>query len=75
MINLRVGGADAAPSDFDNHFFFAGFRVRNIFITEITFAVDNYCFQFFTSLYISFGLKITVNVHCTEMIICPARIN
>jgi hypothetical protein len=37
--------------------------------------VDNYCFQFFTSLYISFGLKITVNLRCTEMIICPTQIN
>jgi hypothetical protein len=57
MINLRVGGADAAPADFYYYFFFAGFRVRDIFVTEITFAVDNYCFHYFTSLYISFGLK------------------
>jgi hypothetical protein len=54
MINLGVGGADAAPADFYHYYFFARFRVRNVLVTEITFAVDNYSFQFFTSLYVSF---------------------
>ncbi len=56
VINFGVGGANAAPADFYYYFFFAGFRVRNIFVTEITFAMNDYCFQFFTSLYISFSL-------------------
>jgi hypothetical protein len=54
VINLGVGGANAAPADFNHYFFFARFRVRNVLVTEITFAVDNYSFQFFTSLYVSF---------------------
>jgi len=57
VVNLGVGGANAAPPDFYNYFFFARFRVRNILIPEITLAVDNNCFHFFTSLDISFGFK------------------
>ena len=46
MQNLRVGGANTAATDFYYYLFFPGLRVRNVFIAEITFTMNNYSFHF-----------------------------
>ena len=43
--NLRIGGADTNPADLDYYFFFTGLRVGDIFITKITFSMNDNSFH------------------------------